>query len=100
MFVKLCEENLLISGELRSFKIKGNELLAVYIDGEIFCLDGRCSHAGAPLAEGTVESGILTCPWHYSQFDLASGVVLRGPAAKPLKRYVVEKRDKMIFVDL
>ena len=54
MFVKLCDKSILSIGELRSFKIKGHEILAVNVDGKIFCLDGRCTHAGAPLAEGTL----------------------------------------------
>ena len=78
MFVKLCDKNILPVGEIRSFKIKGREILAVNVEGKIFCLDGRCTHAGAPLAEGTLDGEVLTCPWHYSQFNITSGIVIRG----------------------
>lgn len=100
MFVKLCDKNILPLGELRSFKIKGHEILAVNVDNKVFCLDGRCTHAGAPLAEGTLNGEVLTCPWHYSQFNITSGIVLRGPAYKPLKSYRVEERKKLVFIDL
>lgn len=100
MFVKLCDKNILPLGELRSFKIKGHEILAVNVDNKVFCLDGRCTHAGAPLAEGTLNGEVLTCPWHYSQFNITSGIVLRGPAYKPLKSYRVEEREKLVFIDL
>ena len=100
MFVKLCDKNILLIGELRSFKIKGHEILAVNIGGKVFCFDGRCTHAGAPLAEGTIDGEVLTCPWHYSQFNITSGIVIRGPAYKPLKSYPVEERENSVFIDL
>ena len=100
MFVKLCGKNLLSQGELKSFKIKGHEILALNIDGKIFCLDGRCTHAGAPLAEGTLNGEVLTCPWHYSQFNVTSGTVVNGPAYKSLKSYRIEERENLVFIDL
>ena len=100
MFVKLCDKNLLPIGELRSFKIRSREILAVNLQGKVYCLDGRCTHAGAPLAEGKLNEGVLTCPWHYSQFNITSGEVLGGPAYKPLKSYIVEERENAVFVDL
>ncbi|HLN89096.1 MAG TPA: non-heme iron oxygenase ferredoxin subunit [Candidatus Binatia bacterium] len=100
MFVKLCDKNILAPGEPRSFKIKGHEILAVKVGGKIYCLDGRCTHAGAPIAEGTLGGEVLTCPWHYSQFNITTGEVLRGPADKPLKIYPVEERENSVFIDL
>jgi nitrite reductase/ring-hydroxylating ferredoxin subunit len=76
------------------------EVLAVNLGGEVFCLGGRCSHAGAPLAEGTLDGQVLTCPWHYSQFNITSGQVLRGPAYKPLKVYRVQEKENVIYIDL
>ena len=100
MLVKLCDKSLLPSSELRSFRVRGREVLAVNISGTVFCLDGRCSHAGAPLSEGTLEGEVLTCPWHYSQYNVTTGEVLRGPADKPLHVYKVEEKENDLYVDL
>ncbi len=100
MLVKICEKSLLLPGELRSFKVRGREILAVNVAGKVFCLDGRCTHAGAPLAEGSLEGEVLTCPWHYSQYNLISGEVIHGPAYKPLKTYYVEEKENAVFIDL
>ena len=100
MFVKLCDKNTLPVGELKAFKIKGHEILAVNVGDKIFCLDARCTHAGAPLAEGTLNGEVLTCPWHYSQFNITSGMVLREPAQKQLETYRVEVRENFVFIDL
>lgn len=100
MLIKLCDKNILPPGELRSFKVKNQEFLAVNVSGKIYCLDGRCTHAGAPLSEGSLDGEVLTCPWHYSQFDVSNGAVLHGPAAKPLKAYRVEEKESSIYIDL
>ncbi len=100
MLVKLCDKTILTVRELKSFKIKGQEILAVNLVDKIYCLAGRCTHAGAPLAEGALDGEVLTCPWHYSQFNVTNGSVLRGPAYKPLKTYRVEERENSVFIDL
>jgi nitrite reductase/ring-hydroxylating ferredoxin subunit/uncharacterized membrane protein len=46
-----------------------------------FALADRCSHRGGPLSEGTLDAGCVTCPWHGSRFELATGVPVRGPAS-------------------
>ena len=46
-----------------------------------FALGDRCSHRGGPLSEGTLERDCVACPWHGSQFDLATGEPTRGPAS-------------------
>ena len=100
MLVKLCDRSILLIGEPKSFKVKGREVFAANIEGKIFCLDARCTHAGAPLAEGSLNGEVLTCPWHYSQFNIVNGTVIRGPANKPLKTYRIEERENSVFVDL
>jgi apoptosis-inducing factor 3 len=100
MLVKLCDKNTLPAGELKAFKVKGHEVFVVNLGNKVFSLDARCTHAGAPLSEGTLNGEVLTCPWHYSQFNITNGIVLRGPAEKPLKTYRVEERENFVFIEL
>lgn len=55
--------------------------------GELFALDGRCPHRGAPMAEGTIDGDVIVCPWHGSEFRIDDGSIERGPAAAPLASY-------------
>jgi nitrite reductase/ring-hydroxylating ferredoxin subunit/uncharacterized membrane protein len=55
-------------------------LLLVRQGTEILALGNRCSHRGAPLSDGSVSDGCVTCPWHGSRFDLRTGDVVAGPA--------------------
>ena len=50
--------------------------------GGVTAFADRCSHRGAPLHEGEVSGGCVTCPWHDSVFA-ADGTVLSGPATRP-----------------
>ena len=36
----------------------------VHFDGQFSALDNRCPHQGGPLGEGSIENGLLRCPWH------------------------------------
>lgn len=46
----------------------------------VHALQETCTHAGGPLAQGTLKGDTITCPWHGSVFRLADGAVLHGPA--------------------
>ncbi|MGH3494444.1 MAG: Rieske (2Fe-2S) protein, partial [Sciscionella sp.] len=61
-------------------------------------LAGRCSHRGGPLYEGEVADGCITCPWHGSRFDLATGAVEQGPAAAEQPVYEVRETEGGIEV--
>jgi nitrite reductase/ring-hydroxylating ferredoxin subunit/uncharacterized membrane protein len=56
---------------------------------EIYALDDVCVHAGCSLAGGQVQGRSIICPCHGSQYDLADGSVLNGPATMPEPHYDV-----------
>jgi nitrite reductase/ring-hydroxylating ferredoxin subunit len=97
---KICKIASVPPGTIRQFNVKDNEILVVNVVGEPSCVGARCTHAGAPLEEGTIEGEVLTCPWHGSQFKVTDGSVVRGPAEKPLKTYKVTIRDGSVFIEL
>jgi len=57
-----------------------------------------CSHLGGPLSEGTLKNGSVVCPWHGSEFALADGNVLNGPATSPQPCLRVRERNGHIEV--
>jgi nitrite reductase/ring-hydroxylating ferredoxin subunit/uncharacterized membrane protein len=65
--------------------------------GERLCaIAATCTHAGGPLDEGKLEGGVVTCPWHGSQFSVCSGRALRGPATIRQPRYAVRVRGGQV----
>ena len=76
-----------------------NVLLA-RLDGRICALSGICTHAGGPLHEGTLEDGVVTCPWHGSRFRLRDGRAIGGPATFDQPRLIVRDTDGHLEVKL
>ena len=59
--------------------------------GELHAIGARCGHLGGPLDEGCIRDGVVTCPWHGSEFALADGELLRGPATRSQQAYDVRE---------
>ena len=66
--------------------------------GRVCALIHSCSHLGGPLSEGTLKNRSVVCPWHGSEFALADGKVLNGPATYPQPCLRVRERDGHIEV--
>ena len=67
-----------------------DERLALLRDGSgLYALSLVCTHLGCTV---TVSSQELACPCHGSTFD-RQGRVLKGPADRALRRFVVEEQN-------
>lgn len=62
-------------------------------------IDGVCPHQGGPLAEGTIDGGVLRCPWHGWGFDPLTGKDKDGRHAD-VAAYPVELRPDGIYVQV
>jgi nitrite reductase/ring-hydroxylating ferredoxin subunit/uncharacterized membrane protein len=78
--------------------VGGVRLLLVRDGGEVRALAARCTHRGGPLDEGPVADGCVTCPWHGSRFELATGAVVQGPATAPQPDYETRVVDGRVEV--
>lgn len=65
-------------------------------DGSLAALDGRCTHAGCPVA---LEPDGFACPCHGGRYDLA-GTPVAGPPPRPLKAGRVEEDGEEVVVKL
>ncbi len=83
---------------------QGEQVALFHTSAGVFAVANRCSHANGPLADGTVEGTTqtghpaVTCPYHSTQFDLATGVPLCGPASRPIPTYDVRIEDGAIYL--
>jgi nitrite reductase/ring-hydroxylating ferredoxin subunit len=85
-----------------AFVAVGSRELAVFrlSDPErVIVTDNACPHASGNLSGGSIENGVVTCPWHEWPFDLSTGVCTHSDKAR-LVRYPNEVRDGMIVADL
>ncbi len=65
--------------------------------GEIFSVQSRCPHRGAPLVEGELNDNVLTCPWHAWQFDVKTGCYVDNPELK-IKSYPVRVQSDDVYI--
>jgi nitrite reductase/ring-hydroxylating ferredoxin subunit len=79
-------------------KIEDSKILLLKVGDQLRAYQGECPHAGAPLAEGALCNGRLTCPWHKAQFRIEDGGLCEPPALDSLKRYPLEVRDGEVWV--
>jgi nitrite reductase/ring-hydroxylating ferredoxin subunit len=79
----------------------GGKVLALFnIGGTFYAIDNRCTHVGGPLGEGEVEGTVVTCPWHGSKFDVATGQVVGPPARRPVATYPAKVEKGEVFVEM
>lgn len=50
--------------------------------GEFKAFSATCTHQGCKVTK--IESGVIKCPCHNSEFDITTGAVTTGPAKQPL----------------
>lgn len=80
-FTAVMAEADLPEGEPRSVRAGRAQVVLVRQNGHIHALCETCAHAGGPLGKGKLEDGLITCPWHGSQYRVSDGEVVHGPSA-------------------
>ena len=85
-------------GESRVFTLGRKEIAVFNVNGTFHAIDDCCPHAGASLAGGHVEEGVVTCPWHAWRFRLSDGAWADNPKVKT-GCYAVTVVDDMIRVE-
>jgi len=87
-------------GELHRVNANGMAVLMVRRGGRLCAISAVCSHAGGPLDEGALDGTVITCPWHFSKFDVRTGRVCGGPATFSVPALRVLEIDGTVSVEL
>ncbi|HYQ46849.1 MAG TPA: FAD-dependent oxidoreductase [Polyangiaceae bacterium] len=88
----------LAEGQMLVGHANGEAVLLARSASQVFAVGARCSHYGAPLADGLLVGDTVRCPYHHACFSLATGEVLRAPARDALACYQVEQRADKLYV--
>jgi nitrite reductase/ring-hydroxylating ferredoxin subunit len=67
-------------------------------NGAIAAFENVCPHMKAPLGEGKIRDGIVTCPWHGFRFDIRTGGAYGLDSIMKLRTFRTEVRDGQVFV--
>lgn len=88
-------------GKVTLVHLDGRKVILVRREGEVFALQGFCSHARSVLGPGRLtEDGLIECPMHAALFSPVDGSVRKGPALTDLETYETTVEDGMVYVAL
>ncbi len=99
-FTDVASVEELQDGKMVKVELNGRPIVLLKDDDGIHAFDGICPHFGGPLWEGELNGHIVTCPWHRSQFDIASCKLVHGPATAAVPCYEVRKRNGQVQIRL
>ncbi|MEL6559989.1 MAG: thiamine pyrophosphate-dependent enzyme [Bacteroidota bacterium] len=61
-------------GRVMTVNAGHKQICLTHFEGKFSALDNRCPHQGGPLGEGSIENGLLRCPWHGWDYHPCSGL--------------------------
>lgn len=74
IWVKVLDNILdLPEGRVKSVTANHTNLCITHFEGKLSALSNRCPHQGGPLGEGSIEKGLLRCPWHGWDYHPCTG---------------------------
>jgi nitrite reductase/ring-hydroxylating ferredoxin subunit/uncharacterized membrane protein len=85
-------------GQMKLLRIGQQRTVVARTARGYIAFDDRCPHRGGPLSDGALAGDIVQCPWHGSQFNVHSGALCHGPAAAPVRTYLVTVRDGRVVL--
>jgi 3-phenylpropionate/trans-cinnamate dioxygenase ferredoxin subunit len=104
--MKVAKLSELPSGTMLGPEIMGKRILLANVDGNIYAMDGLCSHMAGRLWEGTLEGTVVKCPKHGSRFNVRTGEVVSQVKipligkAKPMKTYQTTIDGDDVFIEI
>ena|SRR5579883_1292129 len=97
-FTKACTLSELTPGKCKAMELNGKRVVLVNSGGAVYALEDSCTHLGAPLSQGFLAKGSITCEWHGASFDLCTGAALNAPATEAVQIYEVRINGEQIEV--
>lgn len=99
MFIRIGQVAEVGEGSMRVFDVDGSKVNVSRTAGGLYGIDDTCTHLRCSLANGRLEGTTVTCACHGSQFDVTTGAVLRGPAARPVRSRGVQVTDGSLAIE-
>ncbi len=96
----VAKVNDLKDNEMKEIVIGELTLVLIKKDGKYYAMGGKCSHVGAPLAEGLLHNHTVRCPWHQACFNILTGEQKEPPAMDDLPCFEVKIREDDVIVDI
>jgi NAD(P)H-dependent nitrite reductase small subunit len=73
-FTPVCKVSDIPAGMGKCIQHCDKPIAVFNVNGQFYAINHVCPHQGGPLAEGTLEGNVVTCPWHGWTFCVDSGL--------------------------
>lgn len=97
-FVKVADAGEIPNGRLKLVDVHGERVAVANVGGQFHAFSDECTHDGGPLSEGDLEGEIVTCPWHFSAFNVRTGEIVTSPAEEAITVYETKLADDGVYV--
>ena len=95
----LESRNHIKEGRVITVTAGNKDLCLTHYKGKLSALDNKCPHQGGPLGEGSIENGLLRCPWHGWDYDPCTGNS-PGGYDDGVEAFELQEREDGIYVGL
>jgi len=97
-YVKVAKTGDVPAGKMIHVEVEGKEILIANVEGKFYAVGDRCPHMSALLSKGTLNKTIVTCPRHFSSFDVITGKPISGNT-QGLQVYEVKVDGEDLLID-
>jgi thiamine pyrophosphate-dependent acetolactate synthase large subunit-like protein/nitrite reductase/ring-hydroxylating ferredoxin subunit len=98
-WIKVADLDELPEGRVKTVVAGTRSLCLTHCGDRYGALDNRCPHQGGPLGEGSIEKGLLRCPWHGYDYDPLTGEPPGGFSDHP-EPFAVDVRADGVYVEV
>lgn len=84
-------------GRVKTVTAAHKGICLTHFEGKFSALDNRCPHQGGPLGEGSIENGMLRCPWHGWDYHPCTGNS-PGGFDDGIETFEVKEENNAIYV--
>ena len=93
--ITIANQDELKPGECKVVEADGMTIALYNVEGTFYATDNTCLHQSGPLGDGDLDGKIITCPWHFWQFDVTTGENIVDPNTKVKCFQVQVAREKI-----
>ena len=95
----LEDKSELLEGRVMTVSAGHKRICLTHFEGKYSALDNKCPHQGGPLGEGSIENGLLRCPWHGWDYHPCTGFA-PGYEDGKVDVYPVKQEGVSLYVGL
>jgi thiamine pyrophosphate-dependent acetolactate synthase large subunit-like protein/nitrite reductase/ring-hydroxylating ferredoxin subunit len=96
---RVPDEDVPHEGRVHSVEVDGRSVALARCGARLGALENHCPHQGGPLGEGSIENGLLRCPWHGYDYDPITGQPPSG-FSDAVASFPVDERPDGVYVQL